>query len=78
MAYLDAKEQAAKYLMQNAGGDYRPDPDAERFPASEILTTKAKVPAIEMFDRYGSAAIVALTARAARPSYSRAAITLSY
>src|SRR5882724_4977989 len=56
MAYLDAKEQAAKYLMQNAGGDYRPDPDAERFPAAEILTTKAKVPAIEMFDRYAGEA----------------------
>lgn len=31
-AYVEAKEQASKQLLKNARGDYRPDPDADRFP----------------------------------------------
>jgi integrase len=29
--YVKAKEQASKHLLKNANGDYRPDPDGERF-----------------------------------------------
>jgi integrase len=55
-AYLEAKEQAAKHLMQNAAGNYRPDPDADRFPRSEVLSQDRKVGALEMFDRYAAEA----------------------
>jgi integrase len=55
-AYLEAKEQAAKHLMQNAGGNYRPDPDAERFPGPEVLAQDGKIGALEMFDRYAAEA----------------------
>jgi integrase len=52
MAYLDAKAQAAGVLLRNAGGDYKPDPDADRFPPPEVLKNDGKVPAFDMFDRY--------------------------
>jgi integrase len=55
-AYLEAKEQAAKHLMQNAAGNYRPDPDAERFPGPEVLAQDGKIGALEMFDRYAAEA----------------------
>jgi hypothetical protein len=51
-AYLEAKEQVAKYLMQNAAGNYRPDPDAERFPGPSCWHRTGKVGALEMLDRY--------------------------
>jgi hypothetical protein len=38
-----------RHLMQNAAGDYRPDPDAAHFPAPEILINDGKVAAIDMF-----------------------------
>lgn len=56
LAYLEAKEQAARHLKKNAGRDYRPDPDADRFPAPEVLTNDGKVPALDMFDRYATEA----------------------
>ncbi|MGZ6371206.1 MAG: DUF6538 domain-containing protein [Bdellovibrionota bacterium] len=56
MAYLDAKEQAAKHLMKNAAGNYRPDPDADRFPGPEVLAQDGKIGALEMFDRYAAEA----------------------
>jgi hypothetical protein len=55
-AYLEAKEQAAKHLMQNAAGNYRPDPNAERFPGPEVLAQDGKIGALEMFDRYAAEA----------------------
>jgi len=55
-AYLEAKEQAAKHLMQNAAGNYRPDPDADRFPGPDVLAQDGKVGALETFDRYAAEA----------------------
>lgn len=39
-AFAAAKEQAARQLLKNAGGDYRPDPGAERFPALRLSDEK--------------------------------------
>jgi hypothetical protein len=39
-AYVAPKEQTARQLLKNAGGDYRPDPDGERFPALKLSDEK--------------------------------------
>ncbi len=63
MAYLAAKEQAARHLMKTAGGDYRADPDADRFPEAEFITNGGKVPAFEMFESYANEAGIAAKTR---------------
>jgi integrase len=55
-AYLEAKEQAARHLKKIAGGDYRRDRHATRFPEPEVLTNDGKVPALAMFERYAAEA----------------------
>lgn len=59
MAYLAAKEQAARHLLKTAKGDFRPDPDADRFPPPEIIANGDKVPAFEMFEAYANEAGIA-------------------
>lgn len=44
LAASDALRQAFKQLKRNAEGDYRPDPDAERFPAYERPARSRKSP----------------------------------
>lgn len=56
LAYLDAKTQAGNLLLQNAGGDYTPDPKAGRFPSPDVLKNDGKVAAFDMFDRYAAEA----------------------
>jgi hypothetical protein len=52
MAYLEAKEQAAKHLMRNAARDYSKDLLADWFPGPEVLAQDGKVGALQMFERY--------------------------
>jgi integrase len=56
MAYLEAKEQAAKHLMRNAARDYSKDLLADRFPGPEVLAQDGKVGALQMFERYATEA----------------------
>ena len=56
--------QGCEQLMRNAEGDYRPDPDADRFPAfsapNSVTVTKSaasdKSSPIEVFERYANEA----------------------
>lgn len=64
-AYVAAKEQAEKQLMKNAGDDYSPDPEAERFPSADMLKNGGKVPALAMFGRYADEAELAPKTRRA-------------
>jgi integrase len=78
-AYVAAKEQAEKHLMKNAAGDYRPDPDADRFPSAEVLKNGGKVPALEVFDRYASEAeLSAKTRKAWRAKIRRLIASLKH
>jgi hypothetical protein len=65
MAYLDAKEQAAQQLLRNAGGNYKDDPDADRFGSPDVLANGGKVSALDMFDRYAAEAGLSQKTRSA-------------
>jgi integrase len=54
--YVKAKEQAAKHLLKNAAGNWRQDPDADRFAPPEALAEDGKVDAMDMFGRYANEA----------------------
>jgi integrase len=54
--YVKAKEQAAKHLLKIAGGNWRADPDADKFAPAEALAEDGKVDAMDMFDRYANEA----------------------
>lgn len=59
-AFIGAKVQAEKHLQRMAGGDYRPDPDADRFPplpnASEDRPAGKRPRALATFGAYAAAA----------------------
>lgn len=58
VALKDASDQAASKLKRNADGDYRPDPDAERFPqvprggVADKARGKASVTITALFDKW--------------------------
>jgi integrase len=62
--FVRTKEQAAELLKRNASGDWRPDPDADRFAPSEVLVNDGQVDAMEMFDRYANEAELSPKTRA--------------
>jgi integrase len=53
-AFATAVRQAKEQLLKMSKGDYRPDPDADRFPPVERDATQtAKSPKVEEADKYG-------------------------
>ena len=40
-AYIDARVQAKQDLLRHARGDYRPSPDADRFPEPTVVWSNA-------------------------------------
>jgi hypothetical protein len=56
-AYVDARIQAEQDLLRHARGDYRPSPDADRFPVPpDPEEGRSKVPAVAIFDQYAKEA----------------------
>ncbi|HAP11643.1 MAG TPA: integrase [Afipia sp.] len=71
-AYVDAKEQASKQLLKNARGDYRPDPDADRFP--KFVPTDAKQVFDSLWQEFCEAKMVAASTKKKWEPYFRALI----